>query len=142
MNYWFAIINAVNWEIIKRKLILGFRKESTGSQLQKGDLIVIYVKSNQLSGIYAVVDKNVKRKLTFKGGDFPYQFRLKEFFIPEYPIKLVDKWIKHNIINNLSFLKKSQTFKNQNRWGLLLFGKSLIKMTKKDFECLNYNLHK
>lgn len=135
MAYWLSILNSTNWDKVKKELIIGYRYRNRRkfSSLQKGDFIVFYVKTNQIVGICKIIEMNIDKRIKFKGGEFPNQIKLEKIIIPKYPAKIVDKYVKYEIINKLSIFKKVRTFKNPSRWGLVLFGKTLIRITEEDF---------
>lgn len=61
----------------------------------------------------------------FKGDNYNYQIKLKKEVIPKECLDATEK-----IINNISI------FKNSIRWGTILFGRSIKKITKEDYEFL------
>lgn len=124
-NFWLTITNMENWEIIKNKSIYAFNEKNKKSfdELEKGDFIAMYVTPKKFGGLFEVVSKSVKEKIKFKGDNYLHQIKLKKILVPKYEIDVNEK-----IVKNISI------FKNSMRWGTILFGRSIKKITKEDFE--------
>ena len=124
-NYWLTITNMENWEIIKSNLVYAFNENNKKNfeELSKGDLIVMYVTPKKFGGLFKISSKSVENKTKFKGDNYLHQIKLKKILIPKYEIDVNEK-----IVQNISI------FKNSMRWGTILFGRSIKKITREDFD--------
>jgi len=124
-NFWLTITNIENWRVIKSNLVYAFNENNKKNfdELKIGDFIVMYVTPKKLGGLFEIVSKSVKEKIKFKGDNYLHQIKLKEILIPKYEVDVNEK-----IVQNISI------FKNSMRWGTILFGRSIKKITKEDFE--------
>ena len=123
-NFWLTITNMENWKIIKDKSIYAFNEKNKKSfdELKIGDYIVMYVTPKKIGGLFKIVSKSIKEKVKFNGDNYLHQIKLKELLIPKQEIDVNEK-----IVQNISI------FKNSLRWGTILFGRSIKKITKEDF---------
>jgi predicted RNA-binding protein len=123
-NFWLTITNMENWKIIKDKSIYAFNEKNKKSfdELKIGDYIVMYVTPKKIGGLFKIVSKSIKEKVKFNGDNYLHQIKLKKLLIPKQEIDVNEK-----IVQNISI------FKNSLRWGTILFGRSIKKITKEDF---------
>jgi predicted RNA-binding protein len=124
-NYWLTITNMENWEIIKSNLVYAFNENNKKNfeELNKGDFIVMYVTPKKFGGLFEIGSKSVENKVKFKGDNYLHQIKLKKILVPKSEIDVNEK-----IVNKISI------FKNSIRWGTILFGRSIKKITEEDFE--------
>lgn len=133
VNYWLTLTNEDNWIIIKEKDVYAFNDANKKffDELRIGDFLVMYVIRKKFSGIFKIVSKKVDKKIDFKGDRYVHQIKLKEEIVPKDPINANEK-----IISNISI------FRNSIHWGTVLFGKSIKKITKDDYEFLKSQMMK
>ena len=89
------------------------------------------MKGKQLGGLFEVNSELFfDNKEIFYGGIFPYRIKLK-------PIKLSDDihLLTDTIIQNLDIFKNKD-----HRWKLSLFGRTILSLTKKDFDYLKLRI--
>ena len=132
-NYWLTITNEANWEIIKNNEIYGFNENNKKKleDIKVGDYLVMYVIRKQFGGLFRVTSKNISNGIKFKEGSYPYKIKLKSVLIPEYCLDVTDK-----IVDKISI------FKNSIRWGTILFGRSIKKITKGDYEYIKKQMER
>jgi len=123
-NYWLTITNMENWEIIKSNLVYAFNENNKKNfeELNKGDFIVMYVTPKKFGGLFEIDSKSVENKVKFKGDNYLHQIKLKKILVPKSEID-----VNERIVDKISI------FKNSIRWGTILFGRSIKKITKEDF---------
>jgi predicted RNA-binding protein len=127
-RYWFTITDDINWEIIKKHKIYAINSENKFTLLNKGDFMVMYLVPKQISGIFKITNLESNEKQRFVNKNYKYYFDIKPIIILQSPILINDKWSNHKIIEKISI------FKNAKRWGAVMMGKSILEITKKDFE--------
>ena len=123
-NYWLTITNIENWEIIKDRLIYAFNEKNKPffDELKTGDLIVMYVIPKKIGGLFEVTFKKSNEKTNLRGDKYLHRINLKKILIPNSELDVNDR-----IVENISI------FKNSIRWGTILFGRSIKKITEKDY---------
>tara|TARA_Y100000310_G_C20121989_1_gene551885 strand:- start:121 stop:537 length:417 start_codon:yes stop_codon:yes gene_type:complete len=132
-NYWLTITNEANWEIIKKNELYAFNKSHKNflDEIKIGDYIVMYVIRKQFGGLFRVTNKGVSNDIKFKDGNYPYKIKLKTVLIPRDSLDVTDR-----IVDNISI------FKNAIRWGTILFGRSIKKIKKEDYEYIKRQMEK
>ena len=123
-NYWLTITNMENWEIIKDKLIYAFNENNKRffDELKTGDLIVMYVIPKKIGGLFEVTSKKSNEETNLIGDKYLHRINLKKILIPNSELD-----VNYKIVQNISI------FKNSIRWGTILFGRSIKKITDKDY---------
>jgi predicted RNA-binding protein len=127
-RYWLVITNDENWDIIQRENIYAINSDNKYKQLQTEDFVVIYLVPKQISGIFKIKNLKSRKGMKFTNKKYKYYFDIIPLIILYSPILIDDKWSKTRIIKNISI------FKNAKRWGAVLMGKSILEITKEDFE--------
>lgn len=124
-KFWLTITNMENWGVIKDNLVYAFNENNKKNfdEINVGDFIVMYVTPKKFGGLFEVSSKFVKDKIRFNGDSYLHQIKLKKILIPKHETDVNEK-----IVQNISI------FKNSLRWGTILFGRSIKKITKEDFE--------
>ena len=114
-----------NWEIIKSNLVYAFNENNKRNfeELNKGDFIVMYVTPKKFGGLFEISSKSVENTVKFKGDNYLHQIKLKKILIPKSEID-----VNERIVDKISI------FKNSIRWGTILFGRSIKKITREDFD--------
>jgi predicted RNA-binding protein len=132
-NYWLTITNEANWEIIKKNEIYGFNEghKKFLDEIKVGDYLVMYVIRKKFGGLFRVASKNITNGVKFKDGVYPYKIKLKTVFIPKYSLD-----VTNDIVDKISI------FKNSIRWGTILFGRSIKRITKEDYEYIKRQMQK
>jgi predicted RNA-binding protein len=82
----------------------------------------MYVTPKKFGGLFEVTSKSIKNKIKFNGDNYLHQIKLKKILIPKQEVD-----VNERIVQNISI------FKNSIRWGTILFGRSIKKITKDDF---------
>ena len=147
MPYWIYITNLENWEITKKKKILGaaekYRKSL--SRINKGDKILIYVKGQALRGaayvqptivgeyeatstVFSDDQKIFHAPETAPNEIFKCRLRLKQIKVPEHSVQFKP------LINELDFIK------NKQYWSLTLRGLALLNLPEKDYTFISSKL--
>jgi len=123
-NYWLTITNMENWQIIKEKEIYAFNESNKRyfDELRIGDFLVMYVIPKKIGGLFQVISKKENEKTNLKGDKYIHKVKIKKIIVPKSEIEVTDK-----IVQNISI------FKNSIRWGTILFGRSIKKITKEDY---------
>ena len=93
-------------------------------EIKKGDLVVYYAKGKKIVGLFEIMSD------IFYLSNDPYWgntavYKISPIYITEAPLSF-DKLIHDPKIN-------FDLFKNKKHWGTYLQGKSIIKLTKNDF---------
>lgn len=124
-HFWLTITDMKNWEIIKSNDVYAFNESNKNNfdVLKTGDYLVMYVTPKKLGGLFEVVSKSIKHKVEFKGDNYLHQIKLKKLIIPSQEMDVNEK-----IVENISI------FKNSLRWGAVLFGRSIKKITTEDYD--------
>jgi predicted RNA-binding protein len=110
--------------ISKRIFAVSERHQKIYDTIQKGDILVFYVKPKRLGGIFKVIHK--LENLCEGWGEYVHQIEIK-------PIKVLTNLVEldSQFINKLDLFQKKL-------WGPTLKGKALIQITKEDFNKLEY----
>jgi len=124
VNYWLTITNMENWQIIKEKSIYGFNESNKRffDELKRGDFLVMYVIPKKIGGLFQVISKKENEKTNLKGDKYVHKVKIKKILVPKVEIDVNEK-----IVQNISI------FRNSMRWGTILFGRSIKKLTKEDY---------
>jgi len=132
-NYWLTITNEANWDIIKNNEIYGFNENHKKflDEIKVGDYLVMYVIRKKFGGLFRVTRKNIANGIKFKEGSYPYKIKLKSVLTPKNCLDVTDK-----IVDKISI------FKNAMRWGTILFGRSIKKITKEDYEYIKKQMER
>lgn len=128
VKYWFIITDNNNWEIIKKHNIYAINSDNKYKLLNIGDFLVMYLLPKQISGIFKIVNLNSIKTQKFPNKKYKYYFDIIPLIILKSPILIDDKWSKFKLLENISLFKKAK------RWGAVIMGKSILEITKKDFE--------
>ena len=146
MSYWLYITNLDNWEITKKKKILGAAEKYSRSlsRIDKGDRIIIYVKSrvkegttvaSTLAGEYEATssvfidnDKMFQAPEKAPNELFSLRVRLKPIKIPERPIEFKP------LVSQLDFIKSKKY------WSLTLYGVAVLNLPEKDYTFISSKL--
>jgi predicted RNA-binding protein len=142
MNTWLYIVNKKNGDIIRDFSVIGFREKDKGlfEQIRNKDKLIMYVKPLLIYGIYEVANHCINN-VKFEGEEYSYQIKIKEKVLLKYPVKIRDNWIKYDLVNELDFLKKIHKMNNPTRWGVLMYGKTLIKLSEHDYKLLKKHIN-
>lgn len=127
-KYWLMITDEENWEIIKVWNVYATKTEKLISELQKGDKVVMYLIKTQISGLFEIESLKSNKNVRFKDSEYKFFIDLKPIIILKEAINITSKWNNPKIIENVSI------FKNSLRWGTILMGRSIIEITKDDYE--------
>ena len=132
-NYWLTLTNEKNWRIIKQQEVYAFNdaNKKNFDKVKIGDFIVMYVIRKKFGGLFKVINKKMSEKIIFEGDVYNHQIKLKMEFIPEECLNASEK-----VVNNISI------FKDHVRWGTILFGRAIKKITKEDYEFLRKEMEK
>lgn len=131
-KYWLLITNEENLETIKESNIYGFNDNSRKlyRKINCDDKVILYLIPKRIIGFYKVIDKDLKNKISFKGGIFSSQMKLQKIKILNEPLVL-----NKEIVNMIS------VFKDKTHWGVVLMGKSCIEILEEDYNVLfNYQI--
>lgn len=130
VNYWLCLTNPSNYKITTSKNVWGVepRHEKKLKEIRKDDEIIFYIKGKKLGGSFKVIsDVYIDEKKVFNSGRFPYRIGLSPIKLPKQLADWTDE-----IIQNMSFIN----YKDK-RWKFALMGRTIIQITKKDFEYLS-----
>lgn len=107
-SYFIFIINKENWEIVKKKEVMGLGGLWGGRfypKIKENDKCVIYIiKESVFSGIFEIISRNFNQKIKWNTGEYEYIFKLKRMIIPNKPVLVKEH------INKLNFIR------NKNNW--------------------------
>jgi len=129
MKYWLFLTNKENWELIKKFNIYAILKsnKNIANTISLGDKCILYVIPMQFGGAFKIISINLKNKVSFPNETmYDRQIRLSPELIPKNTLE-VTKYNKKKIIEHISI------FKGKNRWGTVLMGRSIIQITKEDY---------
>ena len=132
-NHWLCITTITNYMITESDNVWGVEKryESRLNKLKPGDKVIFYLKGRQFGGIFQVKSKPYKdENKIFYGGKFQYRIKLKPIKTPKDMHFLTDGMIK-----NLDLFK----FKDH-RWKFELYGKTIMPLSKKDFNHISFKI--
>ena len=124
INHWICVTTKENWEVIKKQNVWGVtdRHQKVLAETKVGDLLVFYVISKQVGGIFEVKTKPTRdSKRMFKGGSFPYKIKIKPVLVPKSPVEFSAK-----------FRAKLAFIKNKQRWSAY-FRRAMLPISEKDF---------
>ena len=126
VKYWLTLTDKNNWEIIKENNIYAVKSKKILDILSVGDVIVMYLIPKRIVGIFQIENlKSNKRVKTISKG-YSYIFDIKPSIILSEPFIVIQKG-KRDFINKISI------FKNISRWGTILMGRSVIRITREDY---------
>jgi len=134
MSFWITITNDENWGIIKEKGVYAFKKQSDFSKLAEHDIIVIYVKGSKIAGAFSILKLEETQELIFHNKEYKYKLYLKKEVVPNNFLELKNGKRLNELIPQL------ELFKYAKKWGAVLMGKSLLKITEKDYELIKKSL--
>ena len=130
-NHWICVTNKENWEVIKNRHVWGVtdRNQNMLAKTKVGDLLVFYVISKQVGGIFRVETEPIRdSKKVFKGGSFPNRIKISQILVPKSPVEFSEK-----LRANLEFIK------NKQRWSAH-FRRAMLPISKKDFQLIEKEL--
>ena len=137
MAYWLCITNSENWEIIKKENLWGIPEKKKMPDVKPGDKLVFYVKQEGPQGFPKIVG-------VFEAVSEPFEDTTKVFKAPPNSDEVYLKRIRIKPIKifdnpkNFRELKDKVSFiKSKQYWSLSLLGRSMIKLSDKDFELLS-----
>jgi predicted RNA-binding protein len=122
------ITDEENWEVIKTWHVYGTKTEKLISELKQGDKVVMYLIRTQISGLFEIESLKSNKNIRFNDEEYKFFIDLKPIKILKKTINITSKWDNPKIIENVSI------FKNSLRWGTILMGRSIIEITKDDYE--------
>ncbi len=128
VKYWLMITDEENWEVIKTWHVYGTKTEKLISELKQGDKVVMYLIRTQISGLFEIESLKSNKNIRFNDEEYKFFIDLKPIKILKKTINITSKWDNPKIIENVSI------FKNSLRWGTILMGRSIIEITKDDYE--------
>jgi len=128
VKYWLMITDEENWEVIKTWHVYGTKTEKLISELKQGDKVVMYLIRTQISGLFEIESLKSNKNIRFNDEEYKFFIDLKPIKILKKTINITSKWDNPKIIENVSI------FKNSLRWGTILMGRSIIEITKEDYE--------
>lgn len=120
-----------NWEVIKKRHVWGVtdRHQNVLTKTKIGDLLVFYVISKQLGGIFRVETEPIRdSKHVFKGGSFPNRVKISPILVPKSPAEISEK-----LRANLEFIKNKQR-------GSAHFRRAMLSISEKDFHIIEKEL--
>ena len=120
-----------NWEIIKKQHVWGVtdRHQNILAKTEVGDLLVYYVISKQLGGIFRVETEPTRdSKHVFKGGSFPNRINISPILVSKSPIEF-----SAQLRDQLDFIK------NKQRWSAH-FRRAMLAISEKDFHTIENEL--
>ena len=135
-KYWLALSDDENWKIIRANNIYAVKSENQYNPLKGGDFLVMYLIPKRICAIYEIKSIPSRKKIKFKQNEFKYYFDIKPKLILREPIEINNWSSGKNIPDNLSI------FKGTLRWGTVLMGRSIISITKSDYEYLEKEMIK
>ena len=114
-----------NWKIIKNRNFYAFKEKNVKqfNEVKLDDEVVIYVKRKKIGGIFNVKSKEESKRVLFGDENYKYKFGLKKKIIGKDLIELTD-----------TFINKISVFKNKSRWGTVLMGRAIIKISRSDMD--------
>jgi len=139
MDYWLFVTTPANWDIIKKKRVVGIPKSRAGpfSKVSKGDKCLVYIKRERtaskrsepaITGAFEVISTNYDDERIFHAPPtrpnetFPLRINLSGVTPAANPIPFKP------LLPQLSFIV------DQKHWGRVLQGRALFQIPKKDFE--------
>ena len=121
------IINQENWEVVKKRNIIGSNNKNKVDLIKKDDLIIIYAirPLSSILGSFKIISKTIEKKVNFTGGSYPYQLKMDPIEILKDPIEI------KSIVDNLEFIKR------KDKWNTYLFGvRGIRELSKKDYDTI------
>ena len=135
-KYWLALSDDENWKIIRANNIYAVKSENQYNPLKGGDFLVMYLIPKRICAIYEIKSMPSRKKIKFNQNKFKYYFDIKPKLILHEPIEINNWSSGKNIPDNLSI------FKGTMRWGTVLMGRSIINITKADYDYLEKEMIK
>ena len=130
-KYWICVTTKENWDVIKNRQVWGVtdRHQNVLAKTEVGDLLVFYVISKQVGGIFRVETEPTRdSKYVFKGGTFPNRIKISPVLVPKSPVEFSEK-----LRSNLEFIK------NKQRWSAY-FRRAMLLISEKDFQFIENEL--
>ena len=131
-KYWLCVTNEENWRVVRSKLVWGVsdRYKRKMEMLEKGDLLVFYVRPKRIGGIFKAasapyVDKKpIFSSEGFRAGElFPNRVKLEPLLVPDEPIPF------EPLIKELRFIK------NKEKWTGYIRG-AMRQIPEEDFKAI------
>ena len=125
IKFWLLVTDEKNWKIIKNRNFYAFKEKNVKqfNEVKLDDEVVIYVKRKKIGGIFIVKSKEESKRVLFGDENYKYKFGLKKKIIGKDLIELTD-----------TFINKISVFKNKSRWGTVLMGRAIIKISRSDMD--------
>ena len=125
------MINEANWDVIQNQHVWGItdRHHNTLAKTKVGDLLVFYVISKQVGGIFRVETEPMREsKRVFKGGTFPNRIKIAPVPVPKSPVEY-----SAQLRAQLEFIK------NKQRWSAH-FRRAMLSISETDFQLIKNEL--
>lgn len=133
---WLTLTNDENWKTIRSNNIYAVKSEKQYNLIRAGDNLVMYLIPKRICALYKVKSIPSKQKKKFSSNKFKYYFDIEPKMILKEPIE-INNWSKtKNIPNKLSI------FKDAVRWGTVLMGRSIVRITQSDYNYLEQEMKK
>jgi len=133
VKHWLCITNEKNWNVAKEKNIWGVSERNKENlwAVKEGDMLVFYVKTARLGGIFEAVSKPYEdlKKLFHppdhnKNEVFPYHIRLKPILVPKHMAEFKP------LIPKLDFI----SHKGKRARAGHLYGKNIAPISEEDYK--------
>jgi predicted RNA-binding protein len=147
MNYWLFVTTPANWNVIKKKKIVGTPKSRAGpfSKVSKGDQCLVYIKREPkaskrsepaITGVFEVISSNYDDERIFDAPPtrpnetFPLRINLRSVTPSADPVPFKP------LIPQLSFIT------DRKNWGRVLQGRAILPISENDFRTVISSLQK
>jgi len=136
VNYWLALTDDENWETIRANNIYAVRSKNQYNLLKAGDCLVMYLIPKRICAIYEIRSMQSRQNIKLNHKEFKYYFDIIPTLILHEPIEINRQSSSKHIPDTLSI------FKGTVRWGTVLMGRSIIKITQSDYDYLEKEMEK
>lgn len=128
-KYWFFITDEKNWKIIKQKNIYAVKEKhfKKFNKVSLNDIVIFYITGKMIGGIFSIKSKEDNNKILFGEYGYKHKFNLNKILVSQEPLR-----VKRELIDKIS------VFKNLgDRWDVILMGRPIVELNKKDVETIH-----